>query len=148
MPKLTARIVKAADPTGDRVLWDDELPGFGVRIKPSGAKSYVVQYGDRHGRSRRLTISRHGVLTPNEARREARQLFAGVAKGADSAGDRRRAREAPTVKTLCDRYLAEHIDIHNKPRTAAEAGRHVEKIIEPELGSCIVAGITAPRSGN
>jgi len=58
----------------DIVYWDTALPGFGVRIKPSGVKSYVVQYRNRaSGRSRRKTIGRHGpLLSLHEARVIAR----------------------------------------------------------------------------
>ena len=67
MPKLTKKRVESIKPTDrDSFQWDDELRGFGVRVKASGARSYVIQYRNRHGRSRRLTIGAHGRLTPRK----------------------------------------------------------------------------------
>src|SRR5215470_18915045 len=77
MPKITKRLADALRPDRngkDRFVWDagdGALKGFGVRMKPSGAASYFVQYRNKEGRTRRLVIGRVGVLTPNEARQLA-----------------------------------------------------------------------------
>ena len=63
MVKLTKRAVEAAEAKNkDYILWDGELPGFGLRVFPSGKRSYIVQYR-QGGRSRRMAIGLHGVWT-------------------------------------------------------------------------------------
>ncbi|PKP66472.1 MAG: integrase [Alphaproteobacteria bacterium HGW-Alphaproteobacteria-7] len=105
MVKLTKRTVEATVPKSkDYVLWDDELPGFGLRVLPSGRRSYVVQY--RHaGRSRRYSIGPHGVWTAEAARREAKSQLGRVASGDDPAEERLENLRAMTVKQLCERYI-------------------------------------------
>lgn len=107
MPKLTKRVVDALRPAADRdvVTWDSELRGFGVRVKPSGAMSYLIQYRNADGRSCRLTLGKAGTLTPEEARSLARSKLADVAKGADPVAEKRAASGAPTVAEVCDWYL-------------------------------------------
>jgi integrase len=107
MTKITKRAVDAIRASGREVfLWDDETPGFGLRAKPSGAKSFVVQYRNVQGRSRRLTLGRYGVLTVEEARRRARLSLASVLKGEDPAENKLLERGALTVADLCREYLS------------------------------------------
>jgi Arm DNA-binding domain len=74
MSKLTKRAVDALEtPKRDQTfLWDGEFRGFGVRAIPSGLKTFVLQYRNAEGRSRRIMIGRFGVLTVEQARDKAK----------------------------------------------------------------------------
>jgi Arm DNA-binding domain len=103
--KLTKRVVDNAEAQGkDYVIWDDELPGFGLRVFKSGKRSYLIQYRSA-GRSRRFTIGVHGVWTPEHARREAKIQLGRVARGDNPAEERQLDYKAVTVKELCQLYL-------------------------------------------
>ena len=143
MTKLTNRTVAATRPRDrDVFVWDDELPGFGLRVKPSGVKSYVIQYRNRHNDSRRITIGRHGVIGPEKARRKAKKMLADVQDGADPATERKDDREALTVAELAEKYLREHAAPHKKPRSVEEDQRLLRLHVLPALGRKKVAGIT------
>jgi Arm DNA-binding domain len=88
--KLTKRVLDNVQPDPDRdlFLWDDEVAGFGLRIKPSGVRSFMAQYRNGSGVSRRITLGKFGVLTPDEARRMAKQTLAEAARGGDPAEKR------------------------------------------------------------
>lgn len=135
MPKLTKRFVDLLQPLEkDRFEWDDELPGFGVRVKPTGVKSYVIQYR-QEGQSRRLTLGRHGVLAPDEARKMARMQLGNVARGDDPARARQEARKAPMMQHLTDDYLERHARPNKRPISVRDDLAMIEKIILPALGS-------------
>ncbi len=105
MAKLTKRVVDTAEfREKDYVIWDDDLPGFGLRVFASGKCSYVIQYRSA-GRSRRYTIGLHGVWTPELARKEAKIQLGRVAQGDNPAEERQLDHKAITVKELCDLYL-------------------------------------------
>ena len=82
---------------GDREwrAWDEELEGFGVRVRPSGTKSWIVNSRttgqDGKPRNRRITIGRHGEMTIEEARRKARELLADGASEEEPDGRREEA---------------------------------------------------------
>ena len=106
MPKLTKRFVDALKPVARDTLYrDDDLSGFALRAKPSGARTWVVQYRNSAGRTRKLALGRVGVLTPDEARQRARKALGRVADGEDPSATRNAARGAMTVADLCRDYL-------------------------------------------
>lgn len=105
MAKLTKRVVDAADTREkDYFIWDDELPGFGLRVFASGKRSYLIQYRAA-GRTRRFTIGLHGVWTAETARQEAKVQLGRVAKGDNPSEERQLDHKAITVKELCTLYL-------------------------------------------
>ena len=105
MAKLTKRVVGAADTREkDYFIWDDELPGFGLRVFASGKRSYLIQYRSA-GRTRRFTIGLHGVWTAETARQEAKVQLGRVAKGDNPSEERQLDHKAITVKDLCTLYL-------------------------------------------
>ena len=75
--------------TTDAVYWDRELPGFGVRVYPSGSRMYLVQTR-AGGKSRRIAVGRHGVVSADQARRKAAQMIARIKAGEDPAKIRNR----------------------------------------------------------
>ena len=143
MPKLTKKLVDSLKTTGrDHNVFDSELPGFGIRIKPSGAKSYFIQYRNRAGRTRKLTLGRHGILTPAEGRAMARDKLAEIRKGADPSEDRQTTLRAPTLREFADRYLSEHAEAKKRPRSVAEDRRMLQSFILPGLGKRKLADIS------
>jgi hypothetical protein len=150
MAKITKRVVDAAESREkDYVVWDDELPGFGLRVFASGKRSYVIQYRSG-GRSRRFTIGLHGVWTPERARQEAKPLFGRVTQGEDPAEQKQLDHKAITVKELCDLYLADlnaglilgKGDRPKKPSTIVTDTGRIERHIIPLLGARRVKNLT------
>lgn len=127
MTRLTKRIIDSAR-TGSResFLWDSELKGFGVRIKPSGTRSFIIQYRNLERRTRRCVIGQHGVLTVEQARGHAKKKLASVIDGADPSAERHAIRQGWTISAICDWYLTE-----------AEAGRLIGRNRRPIKPSTI-----------
>lgn len=106
--KLTKTTVAKAEPDADkpRLIWDSELRGFGLRVSPGGAKSYVMQR--RAGnKERRVTIGRADDMTPESARKKAMKLATEFAEGLDPVKEKakRKAREM-TLEEAFEAYKA------------------------------------------
>ena len=116
---LTEPAVEALEP-GDRpwTAWDDRLTGFGVRIEPSGTKSFLVNYrtggGGRKAPNKRVVLGRHGDLSPGRARRMARRLLDEVAAGELA---REPARAMPVLAEAFEDYMAANPDRVEKTDT-------------------------------
>ena len=117
---LSKSIVDAL-PVSDReiVHWDRKLPGFGVRVHPSGSKVYMV-HKRSGGKSRRVTIGRHGVWSLEAARREAGGIIARLEKGETPGrpGADSPSATGPTIAELGEQYMTEHVAVRCKPTTA------------------------------
>ena len=117
---LTKRTVEALKPDHRPwIAWDDRLTGFGVRVQPSGAKTFVVNYrtgpGGRAAPNKRVTLGRFGRITPEQARRMAQELLGKVASGEDPARERAEARDMPTLARAFEDYMG--ANPRRKPRT-------------------------------
>lgn len=145
LEKLSKSVVeKAVAGNRDLLLWDQGLPGFGVRVKPSGVKSYLVQYRRRDsGASRRMTIGQHGpLLSFDQAKRRARAILTDAMRGDDPVEARREARAAPSMRDLCADYLERHAIPNKRPKSVKEDRSMIERIILPALGAKRVRDIT------
>ena len=132
--KITKRAVDQLQGDGaEKFYWDDDLPGFGVRIRSTGRKYYVAQFR-ADGRMRRITLGRHGAVPTETARRRAMAAISEAKGGGDPAATRDARRKAPTMKQLGKRFLEDYVPDHCKPSTAYEYGRSVKLIIEPRIG--------------
>ena len=137
--KISNRTVARLSVEGrDAVFWDRDLPGFGVRVYPTGTKVYVVQSRVR-GRSRRITVGRHGALSADEARRRAARIIAHL-KGWEVPVEA--ASAAVTVAEMAERYLEEHVTVRCKPRTQVLYRAVVHRHLVPALGETRVAAVT------
>lgn len=149
--RLSKKVVDAIEPVPSRdvLVWDSELKGFGVRAKSSGTKSFIIQYRNRRGKSRRLTLGQYGRLTAEQARSMAKISLGEVEMGRDPATDLRTKRQAQTLTELCDIYFndaqAGRVLYRGKPKKAStlsiDRGR-INRHIKPILGQLIVEDIT------
>ena len=107
---LTKRSVENLAPgAGPWIAWDDKLSGFGVKVLPSGTKSFLINYrangGGRYAPNRRLVVGRFGRMTVDQARRQAQALLGRVAAGEDPSRERKAARGLPTLREAFEEYL-------------------------------------------
>src|SRR6516165_3128439 len=121
--KLTKSVVdRLSSRATEYVIWDAELPGFGIRVKPTGIKSFVVQYRNRKtGSSRRKTLGQYGsLLSLHRAKEAGRILLAEALKGNDPAIDDKVARETASISALASAYLEQHAIPKKRPKSVVD----------------------------
>ncbi len=137
--RITKRLVDGLKANGrDYVAWDSDLPGFGVRVRPSGTKSYIAVYRAGSGRKaplRKLTIASAAKLTPEEARAEAKRAIGAAATGADPAASKADERKTLTVSNLIQHFLTDHVEAKRKAGTVGHYRDILDRIIRPEIGT-------------
>lgn len=137
--RITKRTIDNLQPNGSEfMLWDDSVTGFGVRVRPTGARSYVVVYRAGAGRGapvRRYTIAAVGKIAPERARARAKVILGAVAHGHDPASQKTTERGTPTVAELADRFMADHVEAKRKPGTAEFYRDILDRIVTPALGT-------------
>lgn len=119
-------------------VWDAKLPGFGVRVRPTGSMSFVVVYRAGSGRSapfRRFTIGAVGKLAPEAARARAKQILGKVANGGDPTTEKAHEREALTVGELADVFIKQHADKKLKASTSSYYRLLIKTVIKPAFGT-------------
>ena len=127
---ITKQAVDALRSQGrEEYLWDAKLSGFGVKVTPSGAKSYLVQYrmGGRGAPTRRYTLGKHGApWTPAKAREEAERILIEVRRGADpQEGKHKQRQEAVDLafNTYAERFLQLYGERSWNEKTLGDARR-------------------------
>lgn len=141
--ELTDKVVKEL-PTpaaGNKVTYDSEVRGLGVRVTAAGARAYVFNYRVKGaGTERRITIGDASDWKLKAARDKARELRRRVDDGEDPMGNLHAQRAAPTVNDLADRFEAEHLT-KRREKTGKDYRAMLRLYVRPELGNRKVAEV-------
>ena len=150
--KLTRKAIDSLAPPAETqvIHWDREIRGFGLRILPSGLKTFVLQYRNAEGVKRRANLGRYGIMTVEQARDLAKIKLGAVAVGEDPANEARQARKGMTVAEMCDWYLTEAragnvLGRKNRPIKVSSLDMDESRIkthIKPLLGKRVVRHLT------
>ncbi len=141
--KLTKTAVDAANPKNcDYELRDAIIPGFLVKVTPTGRKTFMVAYVANNGQRRKPAIGRYGEITVEQARGIAQDWLAEVRRGGDPSAERTAVRQAPTVKELFERFITDYSEGRNKPSTVKANRGYGKCHILPALGHMKAADVT------
>lgn len=132
--RLTKQAIEALQAEAKVAIhWDDKIKGLGVRVTPSGVKSWVLDYRTSENVQRRQTLGRADVIHPDEARRQAREVLVAVARGGDPMAEIKVRLAEPTISDLYERFKEEHIG-RKKPSTQSGYTSAWDAQLIPRLG--------------
>jgi integrase len=141
MPKLTEHSIRKLAPPATGYALHADGNGLALRVTANDARSWVLSYRTRDGRSRRATIGSLEDWTLGAARRRAQEMRRDVDLGADPVGEVQAERKAETVSELCDRFIAEHLP-RKRPSTARNCCSAIKLYIRPALGAMKIKSVT------
>lgn len=145
--RLTKTIVDEAQPREIRYhIQDAEIPGFSLKVEPTGTKVFVLDYrsggGGRRAPKRRIKIGKYGVFTVEQARNKAKEYLASIVLGADPASARDQQRGKNLFQNVVARYLAEYVPHHNKPSTVRGKKHVLNGAVMPHFRNMYIEDIT------
>lgn len=142
--KLTKRQVESIVPLKDQetFVWDSELKGFGLRIFPTGRRTYFVQYRNQFGRTRRKKIGVHGVVTAEQAREKAKMILGDVARGDDPSHNHQQSKKQMSLQDLVRDYMELYAKVNKRPKSLKNDSHMLTAIILPKLGLLMLNEIT------
>lgn len=137
--KITKRVVDAAETKAKRyTIFDSEVIGFGLRVYPTGKKSYIFEYrpgaGGRSEKKKRATIGSTTEFTPDEARKLADNLRSRVKVGEDPQSDKANERKAITVDALSQKFMSDHVEAKRAANTIDAYQDALKRYVLPKLG--------------
>jgi integrase len=142
--RLTDQVIKRLPlpDCSNRIVFDDAVKGFGIRLNATGARVFVLAYRRKSdGQQRRYTIGAFGAWNTTQAREEAKNLKREVDGGGDPAGQREDSRAAPTMADLAERFIADYLP-RKRPSTQRVYGQQIAADIVPAFGTMKVAAVT------
>ena len=140
--RLNNRTVESLRFDCETLVWDRLLPGFAVRVYPSGTRTYIAQTRGPNG-ARRVTLGRHGRINATEARRRAWQAIARIKAGQEPLPEHSVSRRAagPRLADMAARYMDEYVAVHCKPGTLRLRSTAIYRHILPSLGKRRIAAV-------
>lgn len=141
--KLTKTVVDAAQKDeAPYELRDTMIPGFLLKVTPTGRKIFMLAYIANNGQRRKPAIGQFGEITVDQARSIAQDWLADVRKGKDPSVEKSAARQAPTVKELFERFITDYSESRNKPSTVKSNRGYGKLYVIPHLGQMKVPDVT------
>jgi len=133
--KITSRSVARfkGEPGKESCLWDTEVKGFGLRVQPSGRRSYIYKFRTPDGRRRNRKLGDEASLTAEAARRAVKVWVVNRAEGKPILNAKPSV-QSITLRKLCNLYIEDYAKLHKKPKSVEEDTRYIERDIKPALG--------------
>ncbi len=140
---LTKNYIEKLQPfEKEYTVWDIKQTGFGIKITPKGKRVYIYKYRLKSRRQGKATIGTHGLITLQQARKLAEELYIKVRSGINPMAERNAYKTALTVSQLCEKYIKEHSEIYKKKSSIYDDKRYIDNNIKPQLGNLYARDIT------